>query len=90
MSLEHSPGKGRNYRRAEASDYLKSTYGLSYTPNTLAKLAVVGGGPAFHPSRFPLYPQESLDAFARRKMGPLVSSTAEAAARTATSSKTAA
>ena len=84
MSFKPNPEKGRNYRRAEASDYLKTTYGLSYTPNTLAKLAVVGGGPAFHPSRFPLYPQESLDAFAKRKMGPLVNSTAEAATRSTT------
>ncbi len=83
MSLEHSPGKGRNYRRTEASDYLKATYGLSYTPNTLAKLAVVGGGPAFHPSRFPLYPEACLDQWARQKLGPLVRSTAEAPSRSA-------
>ena len=83
-SLEHSPGKGRNYRRAEASAYLKANYGLSYTPATLAKFAVIGGGPAYHAaSRFPLYPEASLDAWARRKLGPLVRSTSEAAAASA-------
>jgi hypothetical protein len=84
MSLEHSPGKGRNYRRTEASAYLKENYGLSYSPGTLAKLACVGGGPAYHGgSRYPLYPEQELDRFAQLKLGPLVRSTSEATASAA-------
>jgi hypothetical protein len=81
MSLEHSPTRCQNYRRAEASAYLKTAYGLSYTPGTLAKLATLGGGPAYHSgSRFPLYPEISLDQWAQQKLGPLVRSSSEAAA----------
>jgi len=78
MSLEDSPARGRNYRRTEASRYLKDAYSLSYTPATLAKLACTGGGPSFYAgSRFPLYPQDGLDEWATAKIGPRVSSTSE-------------
>ena len=84
MSLEHQPGTRRNYRRSEASAYLKENYGLSYTTATLAKLATVGGGPPYHAgSRFPLYPQSALDQWAPRKLGPLVRSSSEASALSA-------
>jgi hypothetical protein len=80
MSLEYSPEKNRNYRRSEASAYLKENYGLSYTTATLAKMAVVGGGPPYHAGpRFPLYPEAPLDAWARQKLGPLVRSSSELA-----------
>jgi len=59
-------------RRIEASEYLKDKWGLRYAPATLAKLASVGGGPAFvHAGRFPLYPQTALDAWARSRISPL-------------------
>jgi hypothetical protein len=84
MSLEHSPAKGRNYQRAEASVYLKDNYGLSYTPATLAKLACLGVGPLYHAgSRYPLYPQAALDEWALKKLGPLVRSSSEATAAVA-------
>jgi hypothetical protein len=68
--------------RADASEYLLRNYGLSYTPATLAKLATVGGGPAYHAgSRYPLYPEASLDQWAMQKLGPLVRSSSEAATR---------
>ena len=35
----------RRLRRSEASEYIRSTWGLSYKANTLAKLATIGGGP---------------------------------------------
>ena len=44
-------------RRAEASAYLKEKHGIDRAPTTLAKYAVVGGGPRFqHVGRLPLYP----------------------------------
>ena len=73
--------KARRFRRIEASQYLLETWGISRTPKTLAKLAVVGGGPAFEKDgRFPLYLPEKLDDWAQSQLSPLVSSTAELAA----------
>ena len=65
-------------RRADAAVYLQERYG-AYTKDTLAKLAVVGGGPRFRLlGRFPVYTREELDMWARSRMSPLASSTAEA------------
>jgi hypothetical protein len=48
------------------------------SPKTLAKLAVIGGGPLFRKAgRFPLYEILELDRFARGKLSPLVGSTSE-------------
>jgi hypothetical protein len=83
MNLEHSPAKGaRRLRRAEASTYLKETWGLSYGPRTLAALASVGGGPPMeYAGRIPLYPEDGLDAWALAKIEPRVNSTSERRAR---------
>jgi hypothetical protein len=84
MSLEHSPAKGaRRLRRADASTYLKETWGLSYGTKTLAKLATVGGGPPMeYAGRIPLYPvEDGLDAWALAKIEPRVNSTSERRAR---------
>ena len=72
-------------RRAEASAYLLSTHGLQVAPQTLAKYACVGGGPRFYKgaARWPLYPTAELDAWARTRLGELVSSTTEAQAKAA-------
>jgi hypothetical protein len=35
------------FSRADASEYLSEKHGVKRTPGTLAKLAVVGGGPKF-------------------------------------------
>lgn len=79
MSLEPSSAKNvRRYRRADASAYLKKVWDLDYAPRTLAKLACVGGGPPMeYAGRFPLYPQDGLDAWAAAKIGPRVNSTSE-------------
>ena len=70
--------KTRRLGRADASLYLRNTWGISRTPKTLAKLAVVGGGPAFRKDgRFPLYEIESLDEWAREQLTESVRSTAE-------------
>jgi hypothetical protein len=79
MSLEHSPAKSvRRYSRTAASDYLLSVWGISRTPNTLAKEAVTGNGPVIeYDGRIPLYPEDGLDAFARSRLSPRVRSPAE-------------
>jgi hypothetical protein len=68
----------RRLRRTEASSYLLEEHGLHYAPATLAKLAVVGGGPKFqHAGRIPLYPPAELDAWAAEILSPLKSSTSD-------------
>jgi len=74
----------RRYRRAEASTYLKSTWGLDYKPTTLAKLASLGGGPRFeHAGRFPLYREDELNSWASARLSPLKSSTSDTGAEAA-------
>ena len=69
----------RLLRREQAAKYVLETYNLPCSPKTLAKLACVSSeGPPFRlAGRFPLYPVSGLDAWARRKIGPLVRSTSE-------------
>jgi hypothetical protein len=65
-------------RRKQASDYLRERHGITLSTATLAKLAVVGGGPAFRKDGpFPLYELDILDAFANARLGPLRTSTGE-------------
>lgn len=70
-------------RRADAAAYLKERYG-AYTKDTLAKLAVIGGGPQFRlMGRFPVYTRDDLDIWAKSRMSALASSTAEAGSKRA-------
>ena len=56
-------------RRKQAGEYLKSRYGFG-SEKTLAKLAVVGGGPLFHKAaNAAIYRPEDLDAWALSKIG---------------------
>ena len=67
------------FTRKEASEYLRAVWGLQRSIAYLAKLAVVGGGPAFHKAnRAPLYTVKDLDAWASALIGPRVHSTSEA------------
>jgi hypothetical protein len=83
MEMEMNPdresvGAERLLRRPEASRYLNEIWGIPHAPATLAKLAVVGGGPEFRKAgRTPLYPQDGLDTYAQSKMSRRVRSTAE-------------
>jgi hypothetical protein len=63
----------RLLRRKAASEYLEQTWGITRAPSTLAKLAVVGGGPIFRRAgRVPLYSTDDLDDWARSLLsGPM-------------------
>jgi len=68
-------------RRKVASEYLLTVHGVSLSPATLAKLAVLGGGPAYRKDGpFPIYDQPVLDDYALARLGPLRSSTSDAQA----------
>lgn len=65
-------------RRSVASEYLREVHGVQLSPATLAKLAVIGGGPAFRrDGRFPNYDQPVLDTYAEARLGPLRTSTSD-------------
>lgn len=56
---------------------MRETYGFGATA-TLAKLAVVGGGPPFSKAgRIALYEQDALDKWARSRISAPIRSTAE-------------
>jgi hypothetical protein len=62
-------------RRGEASEYLEIVHGIRYAPATLAKMVTTGGGPRYHTiNRSVLYPVDELDAWARKQLSPLHSS----------------
>jgi hypothetical protein len=67
-------------RRKPAASYLNDTWGLPTAASTLAKLAVVGGGPSFHSAgRIPLYEIPELDRYAQKKLGKPRRSTSDLA-----------
>lgn len=52
----------RLFRRTEAAAYVVAKWGVPLSPNTLAKLAVIGGGPPYRVIfRYPLYEAADLD-----------------------------
>lgn len=68
----------KRMRRKAASAYLLDIWGISRTPKTLAKLAVIGGGPPFEKDgRIPLYTIPGIDDWAKSQLSPMVNSTAE-------------
>ena len=85
MSSKHTPAKSvPRYRRPQASRYLLEVWGISRTPKTLAKEAVLGNGPVIeYDGRTPLYPEDGLDDFARSRLSPRVRSTSERRAQAA-------
>jgi hypothetical protein len=66
-------------RRNQAAEYLRSRHGLPCAPATLAKLAVLGGGPRFHKpgARTVLYDAAELDRWASEKLGRPRASTSD-------------
>jgi hypothetical protein len=78
----HNTDDRRLLRRKQAAHYLAETRGLIVAPQTLSKLAVVGGGPSFRKfGRFPLYSVADLDAWVESKLGPLQRSTSDKESR---------
>jgi hypothetical protein len=68
----------RLLRRKEAARYVQETWGIPLSAQTMAKLAVVGGGPLFRKAgRFPLYEIADLDTWANLKLGPKRRSTSD-------------
>lgn len=65
-------------RRKQAGLYLRAKFGVG-SAATLAKLACQGGGPemVYIGSRIPVYTEEALDAWARKKLSAPVRSTSE-------------
>lgn len=65
-------------RRKAASEYLLHRHGIQRTVGTLAKLAVIGGGPRFvRFGQVPLYEPADLDAWvAERISGKLANTSA--------------
>jgi hypothetical protein len=67
-------------RRAEAAQYVQSTYGFSCSRQWLAKLAVVGGGPVYRKAgRNPIYARADLDIWALNRIGAPQRSTSDKA-----------
>jgi hypothetical protein len=70
----------KNLRRKAASQYLEDKYGIHRAPATLAKLAVIGGGPPFRrDGRTPLYSTDDLDQWAISRLSAPMRSTSEGA-----------
>jgi hypothetical protein len=68
----------RFLRRKDAAEYLRTRWGVRCAAQTLAKLAVLGGGPPFRKAgRFPLYAPLDLDVWAESRLGPMQRSTSE-------------
>jgi hypothetical protein len=67
----------KRFRRKEAAQFL-TDMGLPTAAATLAKYAVVGGGPTFQVwGRLPVYPESSLIAWAEQRLGKPASTTTE-------------
>ena len=63
-------------RRTEAAQHIQQKWGYPCSPRTLAKYAVVGGGPLFRKAgRYPLYHPDDLDSWISGKLSDPVTST---------------
>jgi hypothetical protein len=66
----------RFLRRTEAAKHIREKWGYPCSPRTLAKYAVVGGGPPFRKAgRYPLYHPDDLDRWVSDKLSDPVTST---------------
>jgi hypothetical protein len=67
-------------RRNAASQYLEETWGMNRAPGTLAKYAVIGGGPTFRRAgRVPFYATDDLDEWVASKLSAPMRSTSDTA-----------
>ena len=61
-----------NRRRVEAAQYIRDKWNQPCQPKTLAKLAVLGGGPLYRKAgQFPLYQDPDLNSGPRRELARL-------------------
>jgi hypothetical protein len=68
----------RYLTRADAAQYVRTTYGFPCSRQWLAKLAVIGGGPIFRKAgRTPLYAPADLEAWALARIGAPQRSTSD-------------
>jgi len=68
----------RMLRRHAAATHVEEQWGYPLSPKTLAKLAVIGGGPRFRKAgRIPLYDPADLDDWVRSKLSRAIASTSE-------------
>lgn len=66
----------RLLRRVAAARHIQEKWGYPCSPGTLAKYAVIGGGPPFRKaSRYPLYDPNDLDGWISDKLSDRVTST---------------
>lgn len=66
----------RLLRRAEAAQHIHDKWGYPCSPRTLAKYAVIGGGPRFRKAgRYPFYHPDDLDSWINDKLSDPVTST---------------
>ena len=71
-----------NMRRADAARYIREAHGIPCAPTTLAKYAVLGGGPVFRKAgKFPIYSRDDLDAWVNQRLSKPVLSTSELGSR---------
>src|SRR5262245_46683557 len=78
LPSEEVMNPSQRLRRREAAKYVRDAWGVPCAERTLAKLAVVGGGPIFQRmGRIPVYEKEELDRWVRSKLSPPVGSTTE-------------
>jgi hypothetical protein len=76
--LTRSSTRRTPLRRKDAAKYVQDVHGQPCSPKTLAKLVVVGGGPAYRKAgKFPLYEPDDLDEWALAKLSPKVRSSSE-------------
>ena len=82
VDVQHQSPDNSTYpiimRRADAARYLREAHGVPCAPTTLAKYAVLGGGPAFcKTGKFPIYLRDDLDAWAEKRRSKRVHTTSE-------------
>ena len=76
--LSRTPTRRIPLRRKDAAQYVQDMHGQPCSHKTLAKLAVVGNGPAYRKAgKFPLYEPDDLDEWALARLSPKVRSSSE-------------
>lgn len=76
IDLNHLPPR---LKRSEAPEYLYAKHGIKRTASTLAKLACVGGGPAFRKdgAKYVVYDLTELDRWAEEILGAPLRTTSD-------------